>query len=62
MFKHGWDQQYGGIISFKDSCNDDAPITDWHKETGIMSNEKVWWSNAEALCATALANVGPTLF
>lgn len=51
----GRDKKYGGIISYTDALGRTPEPIDWFKETNSLWNEKVWWSNAEALAAYALA-------
>ena len=51
----GKDQKYGGIISYADALGGEPEPIDWFKETNSLWDEKVWWPNAEALAAYALA-------
>lgn len=51
----GKDKKYGGIISYADALGETPEPIDWFKETNSLWNEKVWWPNAEALAAYALA-------
>lgn len=51
----GRDKKYGGIISYTDALGRTPEPIDWFKETDSLWNEKVWWPNAEALAAYALA-------
>lgn len=43
------------IISYADALGETPEPIDWFKETNSLWNEKVWWPNAEALAAYALA-------
>lgn len=51
----GKDRIYGGIISYADALGETPEPIDWFKETNSLWNEKVWWPNAEALAAYAMA-------
>lgn len=51
----GEDKEYGGIISYADVLGEIPEPIDWFAETNSLWNEKVWWSNAEALAAYAIA-------
>ena len=51
----GKDREHGGIISYADALGGEPEPIDWFKETNSLWNEKVWWPNAEALAAYALA-------
>ena len=55
MYERGDDREHGGIVSFVDLSRGRPPQTDWHKETGVAGDDKVWWVHAEALYALALA-------
>ena len=47
MWERGWDQEYGGILYFKDVY--DKPVQEyWH-------DMKFWWPQCEAIIATLLA-------
>ncbi len=47
MWERGWDQEYGGILYFRDI--DDRPVQEyWH-------DMKFWWPHNEAIIATLLA-------
>lgn len=43
----GWDEQYGGIINFRDCCN--LPVQDYSQDM------KFWWPQTEAIIATLYA-------
>lgn len=51
----GKDREDGGIISYADALGKTPEPIDWFKETNSLWNEKVWWPNAEALAAYAIA-------
>ena len=51
----GEDKKYGGIISYADALGELPKPIDWFAETNSLWNEKVWWPNAEALAAYAIA-------
>lgn len=51
----GRDRKYGGIISYADALGEIPEPIDWFKETDSLWDEKVWWPNAEALAAYAMA-------
>lgn len=55
-FDIGYDKEYNGLYAFVDV--DGGPpkeALDWYVECGCNWNDKVWWPNAEALCAFAMA-------
>ena len=56
-YKHGFDQDYGGIFSYVDVASKEPKPTDWNKETGMYWNDKNFWVNAEALYLTALVAI-----
>lgn len=51
----GEDKEHGGIISYADALGETPEAIDWFAETNSLWNEKVWWPNAEALAAYAMA-------
>ncbi|MCI6466700.1 MULTISPECIES: AGE family epimerase/isomerase [Faecalicatena] len=51
----GKDKVHGGIISYADALGNIPTPIDWFKETNSLWDEKVWWPNAEALAAYAIA-------
>lgn len=51
----GKDKVHGGIISYADALGKIPTPIDWFKETNSLWDEKVWWPNAEALAAYAIA-------
>ena len=51
----GHDRKYGGIYSFLDMEGKEPVPLDWHKATNSLWDDKVWWVNAESLCAFANA-------
>ena len=51
----GEDREHGGLFSYVDAVGLEPEPIDWFKETNSMWDEKVWWSNAEALCCYAYA-------
>ena len=54
----GHDTECGGIFSFLDANGKQPTQTDWHKQTQVSWDDKVWWVHSEALYALALAAVG----
>jgi len=54
LYQAGYDQQYGGLISFLDAGKGEPPVTDWHRETQTDHRDKVWWVHAEALYTLCL--------
>ena len=57
MYERGGDKEQGGIYAFVDLKGGRPKQTDWHKETGMLWDDKNWWAHSEALYATALAAV-----
>lgn len=51
----GHDEVYGGLLSYNDACGYEPVAVDWYLETNSLWDDKVWWSNAEALAAYAMA-------
>jgi N-acylglucosamine 2-epimerase len=47
MWKKGWDEQYGGILYFRDVCG--LPVQEYWQDM------KFWWPHNEAVIATLLA-------
>lgn len=56
-YRVGWDDKNGGIFSYLDVLGGNPIPLDWHKATNSQWNDKVWWVNAEALCAFSKAYV-----
>ena len=56
-WQRGYDAGHGGVVSFLDSGGGEPLQTDWHRETGLLWHDKVWWVHAEALYATALCAI-----
>ena len=56
-YQLGHDPEYGGIFSFLDANGQQPTQMDWHKETQMSWDDKVWWVHSEALYALALAAV-----
>lgn len=54
-YEVGVDKTFGGIYSYLDVEGGEPQPLDWHRETGSMWDDKVWWVNSEALCAFAKA-------
>lgn len=54
-YEAGWDKVNGGVFSYLDAEGKEPFPLDWHKETNSLWDDKVWWVNAEALCAFAKA-------
>jgi len=53
----GHDAGVGGIVAYRDA-DGGAPLqTDWHRETDLRWDDKVWWVHSEALYALALASL-----
>jgi N-acylglucosamine 2-epimerase len=51
----GYDNSRGGLFSYLDAGGIEPEAIDWFKETNSLWDDKVWWANAEALCAYAYA-------
>ncbi len=49
----GHDQEMGGLVSYLDALGSEPVAIDWFLETNSLWDDKVWWSNAEALAAYA---------
>lgn len=49
----GHDKQMGGLVSYLDASGCEPVAIDWFLETNSLWDDKVWWSNAEALAAYA---------
>lgn len=57
MYGVGRDIEHGGIFSYLDASGREPPQTDWHRETGMRWDDKVWWVHSEALYALAMCAV-----
>lgn len=55
IYEVGNDNEYGGLISYTDASGLPPEPFDWYKETNSLWNDKVWWSNAEALCSYSMS-------
>jgi N-acylglucosamine 2-epimerase len=55
LYNCGHDREFGGILSFLDAKNNEPPQMDWHRESRVQWDDKVWWAHAESLCALAHA-------
>lgn len=51
----GNDAEQGGLYSYADASGAEPVAIDWFLETNSLWDDKVWWGNAEALCAYACA-------
>ncbi|MFD0713552.1 AGE family epimerase/isomerase [Paenibacillus sp. GCM10027626] len=56
MLERSWDEQYGGIYYMLDARGGKPSFQDWVPGRELQSNEKVWWTHAEALYAVLLAS------
>jgi N-acylglucosamine 2-epimerase len=56
-YEWGYDDEYGGFVSYRDISADEPLQTDWNREVGMQWHDKNFWVNAEALYTTALAAI-----
>mgnify|MGYP001264867689 CR=1 FL=1 len=49
----GYDHERGGLYSYLNADGSEPVAIDWFKETNSLWDDKVWWANAELLCALA---------
>lgn len=56
-YRYGYDEAYGGIVSYRALGSDKPLASDWNKETGMMWHDKNFWVNAEGTYLTALVAV-----
>ncbi|MGI6226939.1 MAG: AGE family epimerase/isomerase [Peptococcales bacterium] len=54
-YQIGHDFEMGGMFSYADASRIEPVAVDWFKETNSLWDDKVWWTNAEALCGFALS-------
>jgi len=47
----------GGIVAYLDADGKTPLQTDWHRETDLRWDDKMWWVHGEALYALALASL-----
>lgn len=52
----GHDKQRGGMNAYLDASGQEPVAIDWYLETNTLWDDKVWWANAEFLCALAYAH------
>lgn len=52
-YDRAWDKQYGGILYLMDAEGKTPGRVDWNEQRNLQWNEKVWWTEAEALAALA---------
>lgn len=52
----GYDNQRGGLNAYLDASGQEPVAIDWYLETNTLWDDKVWWANAEFLCALAYAH------
>ena len=52
----GYDRQRGGLNAYLDASGQEPVAADWYLETNTLWDDKVWWANAEFLCALAYAH------
>lgn len=55
-YEVGYDEVNGGVISYLDITGAEPVAIDWYLETNSLWDDKVWWANAEQLCALAMAS------
>ena len=53
-YQWGFDQEFGGIVSYRDEKYDEPMQLDWNKAVGMQWHDKNFWVNAEALYLTGL--------
>lgn len=52
-YQWGYDNQYGGIYSYRDIKNQTPKQFDWNKETNMSWDDKNFWVNAETIAVTS---------
>lgn len=50
-YQESYDRQYGGILHMLDDLGRTGQYQDWNPERNLKWDEKVWWTQSEALCA-----------
>lgn len=53
IYDRAWDNQYGGILFLVDAEGKTPGRVDWNEQRNLQWDEKVWWTEAEALAALA---------
>lgn len=56
-YNWGYDEQFGGIVSYRDVKEIEPLQLDWNKAVGMQWHDKNFWVNAETLYFTGLAAV-----
>ena len=54
VYERGYDKVYGGLNSYLDVNGTEPVAVDWFLATNSLWDDKVWWANAEQLCALAM--------
>jgi len=52
-YRWGYDQEFGGIYSYRDISRGTPKQFDWNKETNMSWDDKNFWVNAESLAVTS---------
>lgn len=55
LVEKSFDKEYGGIYYILDARGRIPVFSDWHAERNLKWDEKVWWTNCEAMYAVLLA-------
>lgn len=55
LIDKSFDKEYGGVYHVLDARGRTPHFMDWHTERNLKWDEKVWWTNCEAMYAVLLA-------
>lgn len=56
VYRSGYDHRRGGLNAYLDAAGIEPVAVDWYLETNTLWDDKVWWANAEFLCASAMVH------
>lgn len=48
------DRQWGGVLHMLNDAGEEGRYVDWNRQRALQWDEKVWWTQSEALCALLL--------